>query len=420
MNQVDAQWPTIGRIDVTALSSPADFDDQVRQWLSAQGHSPRPRGSAWGQGSDDVSVFDDVDDDEQADRLEEVRAWQRIKFEAGYAPSGEAPAARQSGWPRAYQRRFSEIESTYDVPQAGELPVVSVSLIAPTIDALGTAEQQARFLTPLLRMDEFACQLFSEPAAGSDLAGIRSKAVRDEDDWILTGSKVWTSGARFAQWGLAIVRSEAGSSRHHGLTAFLVPLDAPGVTVRPIRQITGGSGFNEVLLDEVRVPDSLRLAEPGQGWTVALTVLAFERDHSTGGGHSVGGSFDAVLGAARHYAHTSDVVVREALADLYIHTQIEEITNRRAAAKANQGKPPGAEGSISKLLWTQNMTRVSAVIAKILGPRLIADTGEWGTFAWTAHVLGAPGYRIAGGTDEIQRNIIAERVLGLPREPRAS
>ena len=422
MSEAGGRRPAIGGIDVTALPSPTEFDDQVRRWLSAHGRAPRPQGatSAWEQGSDEVSVFDDVDDDEQAVRLEEVRAWQRVKFDAGYVPFGGAQPARESGWPSSYQRRFSEIEAAYDTPQAGELPVVSVSLIAPTIDAMGTPEQRERFLAPLLKMDEFACQLFSEPSAGSDLAGIRSRAVRDGDDWILTGHKVWTSGARFAQWGLAIVRSQAESSRHHGLTAFLVPLDAPGITVRPIRQITGGSSFNEVFLDEVRVFDSLRLGEPGQGWTVAMTVLAFERDHSTGGGHAVGGSFDDVLGAARHFGCTSDVAMREALADLYIHTQIEEITNRRAAAKAQRGAPPGAEGSISKLLWTQNMARVSDVIARILGPRLTADTGEWGTFAWTAHVLGAPGYRIAGGTDEIQRNILAERVLGLPREPRAS
>jgi alkylation response protein AidB-like acyl-CoA dehydrogenase len=149
-----------------------------------------------------------------------------------------------------------------------------------------------------------------------------------------------------------------------------------------------------------------------------MTVLAFERDHSTGASHSVGGQFEDVLAAARHFGCSDEPSIREALADLYIHTRIEQYTNRRAAAKAKAGQPPGTEGSITKLLWTQNMSRVSAVIAKILGPRLIADTGEWGTFAWTAHVLGAPGYRIAGGTDEIQRNILGERVLGLPREPR--
>ncbi len=402
------------------IPSLADFETEVRDWLSAQGRRllAQPSSSRWGEGSDDVSVFDDVSDDEQASRLADVRAWQRTKFDAGYVTLSWDVSAGGRGWPSSYQRRFNEIEAEYDVPSAGELPDVSVALIAPTIEALGTPEQRRRFLTPLLRMDELACQLFSEPTAGSDLAGVQTKAVADGDQWLLTGQKVWTSGARFAQWGLAIARSDSNSARHRGLTAFLVPLDAPGVTIRPIRQITGGSSFNEVFLDGVGIPDSLRLGEPGQGWSVAMTVLAFERDHSTGASHSVGGQFEDVLAAARHFGCSDDPSIREALADLYIHTRIEQYTNRRAATKAKAGQPPGAEGSITKLLWTQNMSRVSAVIAKILGPRLIADTGEWGTFAWTAHVLGAPGYRIAGGTDEIQRNILGERVLGLPREPR--
>jgi alkylation response protein AidB-like acyl-CoA dehydrogenase len=402
------------------IPSLADFETEVRDWLWAQGRTllAQPSSSQWGEGSDDVSVFDDVGDDEQGSRLEDVRAWQRTKFDAGFVTLSWDVSAGGRGWPSSYQRRFNEIEAEYDVPSAGELPDVSVALIAPTIEALGTLEQRRRFLTPLLRMDELACQLFSEPTAGSDLAGVQTKAVADGDQWLLTGQKVWTSGARFAQWGLAIARTDSNSVRHRGLTAFLVPLDAPGVTIRPIRQITGGSSFNEVFLDGVGIPDSLRLGEPGQGWSVAMTVLAFERDHSTGASHSVGGQFEDVLAAARHFGRSDDPWIREALADLYIHTRIEQYTNRRAAVKAKAGQPPGAEGSITKLLWTQNMSRVSAVIAKILGPRLIADTGEWGTFAWIAHVLGAPGYRIAGGTDEIQRNILGERVLGLPREPR--
>ncbi len=399
----------------------AEFERGVRRWLTDNGRTPRDKTveqSRWGVGPDDVSVFDDVSDDEQAARLAEVRAWQHAKFGAGYVTLSWDPAAGGRGWPPSYQRRFNEIESEYDVPSAGELPGVSVLLIAPTVDALGTPEQRQRFLPRLLCMDEMACQLFSEPTAGSDLAAIQTKAVIDGDSWEITGQKVWTSGARFAHWGLAIARSEPNTARHHGLTAFLVPLDAPGVTIRPIRQITGGSSFNEVFLDGVRIPDSLRLGEVGQGWAVAMTVLAFERDHSIGASHAVGGQFEDVLAAARHFGQTRDPAIREALADLYIHTRIEEYTNHRAAIRAKAGERPGAEGSITKLLWTQNMSRVSALVAKVIGPRLIADTGEWGTYAWTAHVLGAPGYRIAGGTDEIQRNILGERVLGLPRYPR--
>ncbi|WP_111510827.1 acyl-CoA dehydrogenase family protein [Mycobacterium kyogaense] len=402
-------------------TSLADFDSSVRQWFQAQGVVPRTPSATrvWGQGSDDVSVFDDVDDAELADRLAAMAAWQRAKFDAGYVDSLGA-AEHPTPLPQRLLRRYRELEAEYEVPEAGELPVVSIALIAPTIAALGHADQRKRFLRPLLRMEEVACQLFSEPDAGSDLAGVQTRAARDGDAWLLNGRKVWTSGARFAQWGLAIARSEPGSDRHHGLTAFLVPLDADGVVIRPIRQITGGTSFNEVFLDEVRVPDDLRLGDVGAGWTVAMTVLAFERDHSTGGGHSAGGQFSDVLAAARHFGRTDDPMIRDALADLFIHARIEELTNQRAAAKAQHGAAPGAEGSISKLLWTQNMSRISVVAAKVLGERLIADTEEWGTFAWTSHLLGAPGYRIAGGTDEIQRNILAERILGLPREPRPS
>ncbi|MGV0739743.1 acyl-CoA dehydrogenase family protein [Mycobacterium syngnathidarum] len=399
-------------------SGEVEFDAEVRAWIEAQGMDARGQSArVWGAGSDDVAVFDDVDDEEMARRLSAVAVWQRAKFDAGYATLSWDPEEGGRALPSRYQRRFHEIESEYEIPTAGELPVVSIGLIAPTIRRLGTSRQRDRFLAPLLRMSELACQLFSEPSAGSDLASVRTKAVADGDGWSITGQKVWTSGARFAQWGLAIARTDPTEQRHRGLTAFLVPLDAVGIDIRPIRQITGGTSFNEVFLDGVHVSDDLRLGEVGGGWEVALTVLAFERDRSMGESRA-GGDFDQVLAAARHFGRTADPIVRDALADLFVHTRIEEHMNRRAASAARVGGRPGAEGSVSKLLWTRNMSRVSAVISSVLGPRLVADTGEWGTFAWTAHVLGAPGFRIAGGTDEIQRNIIGERVLGLPREPR--
>jgi alkylation response protein AidB-like acyl-CoA dehydrogenase len=270
-----------------------------------------------------------------------------------------------------------------------------------------------------MRQDEYGCQLFSEPSAGSDLASLATRAERDGGEWVLDGQKVWTSGARFAQWGLAITRTDPGVPKHKGLTAFMVPLGAPGVEVRPIRQMSGGANFNEVFLTGVRLSDDLRLGAVGDGWRVALTCLGFERDHSGGGGGgSVGGSYHRVLAAAAHFDLLGDSTTRQTLADLYIHHRVAQFTNRRAAARLKAGQTPGPEGSLGKLMWTANMSRVSTAISHILGPRLVADTGEWGTYAWGEHVLGAPGYRIAGGSDEIQRNIIGERVLGLPAEPR--
>jgi alkylation response protein AidB-like acyl-CoA dehydrogenase len=198
----------------------------------------------------------------------------------------------------------------------------------------------------------------------------------------------------------------------------MVPLDAPGVEVRPIQQMSGGANFNEVFLTDVRLPDSLRLGPVGEGWRVALTCLGFERDHSGGGGGGhAGGGYRQVLAAAEHFGLTADPVIRQTLADLFIHYKVAQYTNRRAAARLKAGQTPGPEGSLGKLMWTANMARVSDAISSILGPRLVADTGEWGTYAWHQLVVGAPGMRIAGGSDEVMRNIVGERVLGLPKEP---
>jgi alkylation response protein AidB-like acyl-CoA dehydrogenase len=235
---------------------------------------------------------------------------------------------------------------------------------------------------------------------------------------VITGQKVWSSGARFSAWGEIICRTDSEVPKHAGLTAFIVPMDAPGIEIRPIRQMTGGSSFNEVFLDGVRVPDALRLGDVGAGWKVTMITLAFER--MTSGSHQgdVGGSWDQVLALARWLGRTADPVVRERLAALYVVDRVRAFNGLRQASSPDDGAGPSPAGSIGKLQWTQWMTMVSEVVSLLLGPRLAADTGEWGTYAWAEHVLGAPGYRIAGGSDEIQRNIIGERVLGLPPEPR--
>ena len=402
------------------------FRTEARAWLEAHA-TPRAaaaeadhdRALEWGVGSDDVAVFHNLTEAEEQARLEATRAWQRQKFDAGYAMINWPVALGGRGLPNSYVRAYNTEESRFEIPSAGELPPTSMGLIAPTIAACGTAEQKKRFIEPLLRMDLLGCQLFSEPSAGSDLASLTTKAVRDGDEWVLNGQKVWTSGARIADWGLAITRHDGDVPKHKGLTAFLVPFDWPGVEVRPIRQMSGGANFNEVFLTDVRLPDDLRLGPVGEGWRVALTCLGFERDHSGGGGGGhVGGGFRQVHAAARHFQRTHEPVVRQTLADLWIQLKVAQYTNRRAAARLKAGQTPGPEGSLGKLLWTANMARVSDAISLVLGPRLVTDTGEWGTYAWAEHVLGAPGYRIAGGSDEIQRNIIGERVLGLPAEPR--
>ena len=330
-----------------------------------------------------------------------------------------SPALGGRGLPNSYLRAYNGEEARFHVPSAGELPPTSMGLIAPTIAAYGTDQQQLDFIKPLMRMDILGCQLFSEPSAGSDLASVTTRATLDGDQWILNGQKVWTSGARFAQWGLAIARHDVDVPKHKGLTAFLVPFDADGVEVRPIKQMSGGSNFNEVFLTDARISDALRLGPVGEGWRVALTCLGFERDHSGGGGGGhAGGGYRQIQALAHHLERGDDPVIRQMLARLYTDYKVAQYTNRRAAARLKAGQTPGPEGSLGKLMWTANMASVSDAVSLLLGPRLIADTGEWGTFAWGEHVLGAPGYRIAGGSDEIQRNIVGERVLGLPAEPR--
>ena len=232
---------------------------------------------------------------------------------------------------------------------------------------------------------------------------------------MLDGHKVWTSGAPVADLGVAVTRTDPAAAKHAGLTVFLVPMDAPGVTVRPIRQMTGGSSFNEVYLDGVELSDDLRLGPVGQGWKVALTVLAAERLDSGNLGLA---NADRAVELARHLGRPLTELERDRVADLVTRSYVQRLTGHARRRRASSsGRDPGPEASVGKLLATDTMARTSEVARMLLGPELAADAGGWGTWAWTEHLLGAPGYRIAGGTDEIQHNIIAERVLGLPREP---
>jgi len=400
------------------LSDLEQWRKTAREWL-ARHCEPRPAGSPadrpWGEGSDSVAVFHNLSLEEEAAILSANQAWQQAKDDAGYVAVDWPEAWGGAGLPAEYARAFAEEEAAFVTPAAAELFSVTVRLAAPTVATFGTAEQKDRLLRPLRRAELLCCQLFSEPGAGSDLAGLSCRAVRDGDDWVVNGQKVWTSGAPHAAYGELIARTDGDVPKHQGLTAFLVPLDSPGVEIRPIRQMTGGASFSEVFFSDVRVPDRLRLGAEGDGWRVALTTLGFERSVSGSSRRRPGGSWEQLVGAARHFGRSDDPVLRQGLADVYIGATLLRLNAERVAAAARAGHAPGPEGSIGKLAWTEHMRRMTAVATEVLGPRLAADTGEWGAFAWSEHVLGAPGYRIAGGSDEIQRNIIAERVLGLPR-----
>lgn len=406
------------------MSTPtiSDFRERAQEWL--QDHAPArsthvdDSESTWGEGRFNVAVFHALSFDEERDLVERLKRWTTLKSTQGYHAITAPCRFGGLGLRREYAREFVKLEANFETPASHEILAVTTRLVAPTIQVYGSDIQQASLVGRFLAARELCCQLFSEPNAGSDLASLACRAVRDRDDWIVNGQKVWSSGAQFAEWGELIARHDPDVAKHHGLTAFVIPLDLPGIEIRPIKQMSGGTSFNEVFFDDVRVPDSMRLGEVGDGWRVALTTLGFERDHSDSTGSRVGGSWHQLLGTARMVGATADPVTRQQLMRVYTHHRLEGFVNRRAADLRRSGAPAGPEGSLGKLLWTEGLNLMSDVISGVLGPHLVADTGEWGTYEWGEHVLGAPGYRIAGGSDETQRNIIGERVLGLPGEPR--
>jgi alkylation response protein AidB-like acyl-CoA dehydrogenase len=394
------------------------FRAEAAAWL-AQHLDPKPRTSGrreWGVGSDSVAVFHQLDFGQERDLLRRNLAWQQKKYDAGYGALTWPVEFGGRGLPSAHERAFRREESRFVTPPAHETHNVSMNLVANTLRVLGTDEIREEFLRPLMRSEILACQLFSEPGAGSDLAGLSARAVRDGDDWIVNGQKIWSSGAQYSQWGELLTRTNLDAPKHRGITAFMLNLSLPGVEVRPIKQMSGGATFCEVFLTDVRVPDRYRIGEVDEGWKVALTTLGFERG---GSGEARGGTYRDVFELAKWLEVTKDPVVRQELAELYIGHNVLALGARRATERRKAGLPPGPEGSISKLLFTRQQARISNTVAHLLGPRLTANTGEWGTFAWSSFLLGRVGNKIAGGSDEIQHNIIGERVLGLPDEPRS-
>lgn len=389
-----------------------EFEAACRDWLDAR--LPRRDGT---EQEPNYSIFHNLSHQDEKALIDVGRAWQAERVDAGFGAVRWAPEWGGSGLSASHERVYAAVERDYLTPERHENILVTVELVAPTILELGTAGQRERFIRPFLRTDELCCQLFSEPGAGSDLAGLSTRAVRDGGTWRITGQKVWSSGAQFSEWGLLIARSDPSAPKHKGMTAFMVPMDAAGVDVRPIRQMSGGSTFNEVFLTDVELPDEYRVGEVGDGWTGALTTLGFERQSSAGIVSAGGNTADLVrLATSLGIADAQDV--RGRIGESAIYERAQALMVARYAEAEQAGGVPGVEGSIGKLVWTQNLKRVGDAAASFLGHRILADTGEPDTFAWTQHLLGAPGYRIAGGSDEIQRNIIGERGLGLPREPR--
>ncbi|MFI6623350.1 acyl-CoA dehydrogenase family protein [Streptomyces sp. NPDC050528] len=400
-----------------------DFAAETRAFLDAHAaKAPDRTAPVWGEGDDSMAYFSSLPPEAEREHVQRARDWQRVRHENGFGWITGPVEYGGRGLTPVHDLVYDAVESEYDVADTGVLSVIGLGMIGPTILAHAQPPIKERWLTAMYRGDAIACQLFSEPGAGSDLASVATKAVREGDSWVLNGQKVWTSVAQHSQIGLALTRTNPDAPKHRGITAFLVPMDAPGVEVRPLRQMTGGADFNEVFLTDVRVPDDHRLGEVDGGWTVALTTLMNER--ATVGSEGAGPVAAALspdhLSALMRATWTwDDRALRARLAELLTDALATEYLNSCALRGLRAGGTPGPEMSVSKLMYGQNLTRAAHFVSDALGPRIIADTGQWGTYAWSELLLATPALRILGGTEEIMKNILAERVLGLPKEVRS-
>ena len=397
------------------------FTRQAREFLDA--HAPRAAGRAafrWGEGDDRVAYFGADPPEVEERKLRAARDWQRTRYSSGFGWISGPPEYGGRGLTPVRELVYDGIESEYDVADTGTLSVIGLGMIGPADLAHGQQPVKDRYLPAMYRGDVIACQLFSEPEAGSDLASLATRAVLVDGEWILDGQKVWTSVAQHSQIGMALCRTDPDAPKHKGITAFLVDMSAPGVDVRPLRQMSGRCDFNEVFLSGVRVPDDHRLGEVNGGWRVALTTLMNER--ATVGSEGSGPVAEALsperLSALMRATWTwDDRALRRDLSELLADMMATGHLNARAFRRMQAGVAPGPEMSVAKLMYAQNLTRAAHFVSRVLGPRIIADTGEWGTYAWTELLLATPALRILGGIEEIMKNILAERVLGLPKEP---
>jgi alkylation response protein AidB-like acyl-CoA dehydrogenase len=397
-------------MDFNDTPQEAEFRAEVRAWLDQ--NAKRRTGSRAARRQRRIG---------EQEALTRAKEWQALKADAGYATLH---------WPEEYGGRgltpmhsviYQQEEANYEVPQG--FFEIGLGMCGPTMMAYATPEQNRRYLPKMIRGDEVWCQLFSEPAAGSDLAGLRMRAERDGDDWIVNGQKVWTSGAHYSDYGILVTRHDPSLPKHKGLTYFFLDMKTPGIEVKPIKQISGASNFTEVFFTNVRIPDEHRLGEVGSGWQVALTTLMNER-------MAVGGApapdFDELFALARRVeledgVAVSNPLVREKLADWYVQAQGLKHTRSRGLTALSRGQTPGPEASIGKVVSAAKLQDIGSFGSDLqdLGGSIIdAELTPMMALFQEAY-LSSPGLRIAGGTDEILRNIIAERVLNLPGDIRA-
>jgi alkylation response protein AidB-like acyl-CoA dehydrogenase len=371
-----------------------DFSARAATWLAE--HAPR----------------------EPVPDVAEARLFQAELHDAGFAGIAWPAEYGGQGLTQVEQRVFDDLARDYPLPTKPFL--IGLGMVGPALLDLGTTEQKRRFLRPMLRGEEIWCQLFSEPDAGSDVAGLTTRARRDGDGWILDGQKVWTSRAEYAEWGAVLARTDPDVPKHRGITMFVVDMSSPGVQVGPLRDMTGAIRFNEVFFDGVRLPAGAVVGAVGEGWAAAVRMLGHERitisDLRLPRDHPASHTALAALARARGVA--ADRHVRRRLAEVYRAERLAELLAARLSEEARAGRPIGPRGSAGKLA-AGRLARLSAdAIADVAGHTALAwEPGDDAAARLAAALLDAPSARIAGGTDEIQRQIIGDRVLGLPREP---
>jgi alkylation response protein AidB-like acyl-CoA dehydrogenase len=392
-------------MDLTPTPDMEELRAEVRAWLVAN--------LPWEYGVGLPPRFENL-----AEEVAFGRRWQAKLAEAGWVGVT---------WPTTYGGRGLGPAANFVVQEelararAPELVGrIGVNLAGPTLLAHGTEEQKRRWLPKVLPAEELWCQLFSEPDAGSDLASVRTTARRSGDGWVLEGTKVWTSYAQFADWGICLARSDPEAPRHHGLSFFVVDMHAPGVEVRPLVQITAEAEFNEVHLQEVVVPYDQLVGEPGRGWAVAGSTLSHERGVNPRQLVIHLQHLDELLRTAADRGAFDDVRLRRRLAQAYVEVRLFQLHNWRSLSRLQRGREPGPEGSLLKLYWSEMSKRLHGLALDVLGPAAPlwhGASGNPGDGSWQRAWLYYQASSIFAGTNEIQRNVIGERVLGLPREP---
>ena len=387
-------------MDFNDTPEEAEFRAEARAFLEKH---LQPKGKGAASSRDRVNMLD------------KAKAWQKIKAENKFA---------QITWPKEWGGRggtsmqqvvWNQEESKFDAP-TGPF-AIGLGMCIPTVIAFGSDAHKQRYVEKALKGEEIWCQLFSEPAAGSDVAGVKTKAVKDGDEWVINGQKVWTSGAHYSDFGILLTRTDPKAPKHKGLTMFIVDMKQKGVEARPIHQASGGREFNEVYFTDVRIPDSDRLGEVGAGWKVALVTLMNER-LAVGG--SPGPDWKEIMEYARGTGTLSDQAFREKLADWYVAAQGYSLTKFRTQTALSRGETPGPENSIGKIITANQLQDIcNAAIEMQDHYGIMNDSDTMPANAlFQQSFMWAPGLRIAGGTDEILKNIIAERVLGLPQDVR--